>query len=157
MRLNIGSGDHYAPGWTNVDIWPGNDPDVVADALDLPFPDGSASHVYAGHVLEHLFPAAVPVALAEFRRVLAPGGMLAVVGPDTTNVTPGTQLHRDCVHGGHRWPGDEHRWECTADTLHAHVKGVFPDAELVPITDLPETWPVVSRIWWQAAVTAAKP
>lgn len=45
----------------------------------LPFASGSFDRVVAVEVLEHLPPAAWDQALAEIRRVLAPGGVLAVV------------------------------------------------------------------------------
>lgn len=156
LRLNIGSGDHYAPGWANIDTQPDVHPDVVASAVDLPYPTGSVDALYAGHVLEHLDWDGARLALAEFHRVLRPGGLLCVVGPDSTGVQPGTQLHHDIVHGGHRWAGDEHRWECTAPKLLELVSEHFPDASQTPIADVPEAWPVVSRIWWQAAVTATR-
>lgn len=52
---------------------------VNADALRLPFPDGSFDRVIAAEVLEHL--TADESALGEIARVLAPGGLLAVTVP----------------------------------------------------------------------------
>lgn len=53
---------------------------LVADATRLPFDDGSFDAVYAGEIIEH-----VPdplEALAEWRRVLAPGGTLILTTPN---------------------------------------------------------------------------
>jgi SAM-dependent methyltransferase len=50
-----------------------------ADALALPFPDGSFDHVVVSEVLEHV-PADRP-AMAEIARVLRPGGTAAVSVP----------------------------------------------------------------------------
>ncbi len=55
-------------------------PDVVADAMQLPFPAGSLDFVIASHVLEHLpFPLA---ALRHWYDVLRPGGVLLLKIPD---------------------------------------------------------------------------
>ena len=55
-------------------------PDVVADAVQLPFRPGSLDFLIASHVLEHLqFPLA---ALEEWYRLLAPGGVLLLRVPD---------------------------------------------------------------------------
>jgi SAM-dependent methyltransferase len=52
---------------------------VVADALSLPFADGSFDRVIAAEVLEHI--AADGKAVAELARVLRPGGTVAVTVP----------------------------------------------------------------------------
>ena len=48
----------------------------------IPFPDGSVDAVYHSHVLEHIYPSAVPGFLAEIRRVLRLGGVHRIVVPD---------------------------------------------------------------------------
>ncbi|HEX5587920.1 MAG TPA: class I SAM-dependent methyltransferase [Acidimicrobiia bacterium] len=50
-----------------------------ADALALPFPDGSFDRVIASEVLEHIW--ADERAIVELNRILAPGGKLAVTVP----------------------------------------------------------------------------
>lgn len=55
-------------------------PDVVGDAGQLPFQDGSLNFIIASHVLEHMpFPLA---ALRHWYRTLAPGGVLVLKIPD---------------------------------------------------------------------------
>lgn len=49
---------------------------AVADARDLPFPDGSFDAVVAVHVFEHVPREDVPRACSEAMRVLVPGGRL---------------------------------------------------------------------------------
>ena len=152
MRLNLGCGEFPARRWVNVDSWPGVRPDVAASLLALPFRDRSASRVYAGHVLEHLdYHLEVPDALAEVRRVLTPGGRAVFVTPDCDRAT-GMPEHHGAVHGGHRWPGDEHKWAASESRLLAAVQVWFPGARAVPIGDVPAGWPVVSRAAWQCAV-----
>ena len=83
FRLHVG-GRQALPGWTVFDIAVGPHVDVVGDCRDLSaFAAGSAADIYASHVLEHLgYLDDLPRALAEFHRVLAPGGRLLVSVPD---------------------------------------------------------------------------
>lgn len=162
MLLNLGCGRFRADGWTNVDVWPGADADLTADLAGLPLPDGCARAVYAGHVLEHIDPGRLGAVLAEARRVLAPGGAFCAVGPDVDRIDRADhpQLWRDAAHGGEQGRTDPfitHRWECTERMLLAAVAPVFPDARAVPIAELSDRWPVVSRVWWQCAVEGSRP
>ena len=56
MRLNLGCGSRKQDGWTNVDRFPGCNPDQVVDleVLPWPWPDNSVREVQMIHVLEHL-------------------------------------------------------------------------------------------------------
>lgn len=51
---------------------------VLADARDVPLPDGSADAVAMLDVVEHLTAAELAAALAEARRILRPGGRLLI-------------------------------------------------------------------------------
>ncbi len=91
LRLNIG-GRTGESGWLTVNVVeaqdiPGKDPlpiDIIGTCTNLSaMADGTAAVIYSSHVLEHLsFPHEVPLALAEFRRVLAPGGLLLLAVPN---------------------------------------------------------------------------
>lgn len=163
MKLNLGCGEYPADGWTNVDSYPGVNPDVVADLVSLPFDDGSADAVYCGHCLEHNGPGELPAILAEIRRVLKPGGELCVVAPDLDRIDPVQQavLYRMADVGGDGDTGNprgSHRWGCTETALLAQVRDVFPDAHPVPVGELEgRPWPVVSYVGWQCAVLASRP
>ena len=55
MKINLGSGDNYLEGYTNVDFNPKYKSDIMADLeYKLPFEDNSVDEVYCSHVLEHL-------------------------------------------------------------------------------------------------------
>ena len=159
MKLNVGCGNHYAPGWTNTDITKekgGPQPDVVCSALDLPFEDGTVDRIYAGHVLEHLSLDDVPKALAEFRRVLAEDGELMVVGPDLTRAEQDWPEMIDLIkYGGDRWGGDVHLWESREDTMAEILADNGWDVKVYgDVTEVPDRWPVISRIGWQFAMKA---
>ncbi len=68
---------------TRLDIDPSVKPDVVASMTDMSaVDDASCDAVYSSHNLEHLFPHELPLALAEFLRVLKPGGFVFARVPD---------------------------------------------------------------------------
>jgi hypothetical protein len=76
--------------WEEVrlDINPAVKPDIVADITDLSvIGDGEMDALFSSHNIEHLFAHQVPVALAEFARVLRTGSGLAVITcPDIQSV-----------------------------------------------------------------------
>jgi predicted SAM-dependent methyltransferase len=133
LRLNLGSGATPIPGFVNVDALedaPGVD--VVADISErLPFDDGAAGLVYASHLLEHFPSDSVPGLLAEWRRVLAPGGVLLVAVPDLDVIakmlasregwfTPPNEPWIGAIYGGQKDDYDFHKTGFTAPWL-AHL------------------------------------
>jgi SAM-dependent methyltransferase len=97
--LGAGKVPAYFDDWKHirVDIDAEVKPDILADLTDLsPIPDGSADAVWAAHCVEHLYEHQVPVALAEFRRVLRDDGFVCVIVPDLQTV--GSYLVADRLH-----------------------------------------------------------
>lgn len=82
MRLHLGCGRRHLPGYVNVDARASVHPDVQADIGHLPVEDGAARLIYACHLLEHIRRPDVGIVLAEWRRVLRPGGILRVAVPN---------------------------------------------------------------------------
>lgn len=71
--------------WTEVrfDIDPSVKPDIVGTMLKMDgVSTGSMDAIFSSHNIEHLYPHEVPVALAEFKRVLKPDGFLVITCPD---------------------------------------------------------------------------
>jgi predicted SAM-dependent methyltransferase len=79
LRLNLGCGPKPLPGYLNVDIAAAPEVDLVAPVTELPMlPDGCAVEVRLDAVFEHLYRWERPRALAEWHRLLAPGGRLCL-------------------------------------------------------------------------------
>jgi len=80
--VNIGCGPKYVAGMINID---GNilcKKDIWLDVtLGLPFPDASLKGIYVSHLLEHFSVQQLRNLLAEFFRVLQPGGGIRIVVP----------------------------------------------------------------------------
>jgi SAM-dependent methyltransferase len=96
LHVGCGPRDHNAlhhtyhgPGWHEVrlDVDPGVKPDVIASITDMsPVPSGAVDAVFSHHNIEHVFAHEVPLALAEFLRVLRPGGEALIATPDLQGI-----------------------------------------------------------------------
>lgn len=96
--LNVGCGYHMPqrlhphfqpPEWREVrlDIDPSVNPDILCSMTAMtPVASESVDAVWSSHNLEHLHRHEVPVALAEFARVLKPAGLLLLNLPDLQQV-----------------------------------------------------------------------
>lgn len=83
MKLHLGCGSKYIPGFTHIDIIKHDHIDYLTSIDDLSiFPDESASIIYNCHVLEHFHRSKVIRVINEWRRVLKPGGILRTAVPD---------------------------------------------------------------------------
>jgi len=81
--LHLGCGPIDAEGFINVDICGFPHVHHVSNAYPLTvFPSNEYDMVYASHILEHYSRVDVPKVLAEWRRVLKPGGILRLGVPD---------------------------------------------------------------------------
>jgi len=95
IRLNIGGGDQSIFGWFNIDrkngyeAYPLPKEITFADySTDRPYEktfdlsDGSVDEIRASHVLEHFPISDIPKVIAEWVRVLRPGGTIKIAVPD---------------------------------------------------------------------------
>jgi predicted SAM-dependent methyltransferase len=81
-RLNLGCGFDHRAGYLNVDFQAFHQPDLVADVSDLPMlPSDHYTEILAQDVLEHLPRKATAPTLAEWNRLLVPGGTLVLRVP----------------------------------------------------------------------------
>lgn len=96
--LNVGCGyplrqklhrHFHGPEWHEIrlDLDPAVQPDIVGSITDMgPVAADSVDAVWSSHNLEHLQRHEVPLALAEFLRVLKPNGLLLLTLPDLQQV-----------------------------------------------------------------------
>lgn len=83
VRINCGCGEWPIEGFVNIDATAAEGVDLVAQLPPIPYPDDSVDEVVAVHFLEHLSFEDGAEFLRECYRVLKPGGLVAIVVPDT--------------------------------------------------------------------------
>ena len=70
-----------------LDIDPSMQPDITGTMTDMSAVAAeSVDAVFSSHNIEHLYPHEVPLALAEFKRVLKPDGFVVITCPDLQSV-----------------------------------------------------------------------
>jgi hypothetical protein len=83
LKVHLGCGKRHIPGFVHVDQAPFPHVDHVRDIRDLSiFEDATVEILYACQVLEYFDREEVTAVLAEWRRVLAPSGILRLSVPD---------------------------------------------------------------------------
>lgn len=141
MKLNVGCGSTWLEGFTNIDLYRADAP-VHDDARTLAtFADDSADEILASHVLEHLGRYEAPAAVAAWKRVLKPGGILRVIVPDVPKQIklwlrfyeaddPRVWEFRSfTIWGNQVHPGEYHKWGYDIHTL----RQLLADAGFVSI------------------------
>jgi len=88
-RKNQTTAGFNTPDWHEIrlDIDPSVQPDVIGTMTDLSaVASESVDAIFSSHNIEHLYAHEVPLALAEFLRVLKPDGFFLVTCPDLQSV-----------------------------------------------------------------------
>ena len=96
MKLHIGCGQKFLPGYKHLDVLESEHIDYVCNASNLEMiDDESVSEIYACHILEHVRrDEALPV-LREWCRVIKPGGEIRIAVPDFDAVVAEYALNKD--------------------------------------------------------------
>ena len=83
MKLHIGCGKKYLPGYKHLDVIPYAHVDFECDArrLDI-FADETIAEIYACHIVEHVERGEVVGVLREWGRVLKSGGVIRIAVQD---------------------------------------------------------------------------
>jgi predicted SAM-dependent methyltransferase len=100
-RVNLGCGSDHRPGMVNLDFRALDGVDVRADVTRLPWASGTVDELLADDVLEHFPWARSRAVVAEWVRVLRPGGTITIRTPSLEGVL---RLYRERPTG---WGRDE--------------------------------------------------
>lgn len=83
MKLHLGCGKRYLPGFVHIDIADFPHIDYKAEVNLLPFiEDQTVDEIYSSHTFEYFDRLEAPQVLNEWQRVLKPGGRLYLTVPD---------------------------------------------------------------------------
>jgi len=140
VKLHLGCGRQRRRGYINCDVQQLGGADFLCPAVPLPFTSGCAGCVESYHLIEHLSRSEAEAALREWYRVLKPGGRLVIECPDLRAVARefgrGNDERLPVIYGLDRFPGDQHRWGYTAESLKALAEGAgFVKVKVTPGRD----------------------
>ena len=87
MKIHLGCGPKYFPGWYHIDALEYDHIDMVAEVNNLDFiNENSVEIVYASHLLEHFGRNEYKDVLRSWYRVLKPNGILRLAVPDFKSI-----------------------------------------------------------------------
>ena len=96
IKLNLGSGEKFIPGFTHIDVKKFEHIDYVAEVDNLSmYEDESVDLIYASHLLEHFERNRTKEVIKEWYRVLKVGGMLRIAVPDFEKIVEVYQKYHD--------------------------------------------------------------
>lgn len=87
LKLNLGCGTNYIPGFIHIDVREFDHIDFVSEVNKLEmFHSGQVDLIYASHVLEHFKRDETESVLKEWYRVLKENGILRLAVPDFESI-----------------------------------------------------------------------
>ncbi len=157
LKLHVGCGDKYLPGFVNIDVAPDSKADLLLDVDEFHmFSDGRADVIALYHVFEHLHYDQARHALREWFRVLKPGGELILEMPNLDVCMREIGRHFDvenvdlALGGIYGYPpaisrdglSQTHKWGWTPASLTAELEAAgYVDVAEQPIE---QTWRVAT-------------
>lgn len=98
MKLHIGCGQKFLPGYKHLDVLEAEHIDFLCDAGNLlMIADKSVEEIYACHILEHIKRGDAVTVLREWARVLVSGGEIRIAVPDFGAVVDEYLVNRDAA------------------------------------------------------------
>jgi predicted SAM-dependent methyltransferase len=115
MKVELASGERPREGYLHCDMRRLESTDLACRVESLPFAGGSVEDLLASHIIEHFPYARVGEVLAEWRRVLSPGGTLRIITPNLGYIAHGYvegwlehAEARNRLYGGQDYEGNYH-------------------------------------------------
>lgn len=140
IKLNLGSGDNPQKDCVNIDLYNEN-ADINADVSNIPYDQASCDLIQAHHLVEHLTQEQLKTALAEWLRVLKPGGHIFLSCPDliacfqaAQNSADTMEVWKGIMHViyGDDLPGMKHQYGyCKKSLEYTLTKAGFEGVEVV--------------------------
>lgn len=140
VKLNIGCGSRVLDGWFNVDVVRNPNaprhPELLCDAKSIPLDDGVADELMAIHVFEHFYRWEIEGVIAEWKRLLKPGGKLVIELP---NLVKCCQNYLSGLKRGGKHPDQLARFGIygdprLADPYMCHPWGYSPEEAIALLT-----------------------
>ena len=82
IKLNLGCGVFYKPGYINIDLSEKDVADEIQNVAELKYESNTIDVIEASHIIEHFDIIRLPYILAEWFRVLKPDGVLCIETPN---------------------------------------------------------------------------
>lgn len=123
VKVHVGCGKNYIPGWVNIDMFSVVKADIYADMAALPIDRGSVDILYCCHVLEHCQRNSIIATLTHWRDLLKDGGTLRLAVPNFTacvewyNKTHNLEEIMGLLYGRQDYPKNHHFVTFDAATL----------------------------------------
>ncbi len=125
IKLHLGSGSKYIPGFIHIDLGNYDHVDYCADMRDLSmFEDSSVDLIYVCHALEYFDRLEVNNVLLEWNRVLKKGGILRISVPDFASIVKIYKKYGDLDHQGILGPMYG-RWQNTNSDENLYHRTVY--------------------------------
>lgn len=133
MKINVGCGNRVLPGYENLDLYVKHPGVTRMDVRCLPYHDGTIDEVLAEDIIEHFSRLEWKKVLAEWVRVLKPGGVIRLQFPEMRELADAL-LHADTderwewltrrIFGDQAEQGMWHFHGLTVDYLRRHLENV---------------------------------
>lgn len=130
VKLHLGVGKCYIPGWVNIDIFSTVSADLYANMSALPYDRNSIDVIYASHVLEHVNRHVVRTVLNHWYDLLVPGGLLRLSVPNFSaiitryNMTHNLSELMGLLYGGQNSPLNVHHIIFDMDLMTEYLRTV---------------------------------
>jgi predicted SAM-dependent methyltransferase len=149
IKLHLGCGDRYLPGFTHVDMRDGPNIDHVSDFINEPFKFMDVAEIYMCHSLEHIPMNDVPRFLRKCYACMSKSGRFYISVP-SFEILAALYLSRivnlanivRAIHGGQEYEGNLHYMSYDSDLLSSLLlQAGFKTVESYsPIMYLPENY-----------------